>query len=293
MTEPAPCTRVMLWTTSRTLSTVLCRCIGDIDGVQIVCEAYKQAYFHGPDADTLPIPESYQAYRREAKLIEMDLPKAFKDEICSYEWVKTTLEGPFPNKSVVFGKDFVHCMRGRYDMLPRGYKHAFLIRHPHKVFISLKTMLIKILKMNPDSSFNDIPLVFRYPYSFQDLFELHQYIQDHEGYEAVVIDADDLQSHPRSILSQFCNLLGIPFSDSYLEWNNGDEYIKDWIVSEVTAKGNKLSRGGFFSGAFGSSRFDPPKPLPSRDEVPEDLLKIIDDNMQFYEKLYEKRLKPE
>jgi hypothetical protein len=48
--------------------------------------------------------------------------------------------------------------------------------------------------------------------NLQDLYFLQQNLRNKYNQDPIVIDADDLQDDPTSILGQLCSKLGIPFS---------------------------------------------------------------------------------
>ena len=286
--------KVFLWTLPRSLSTVLCRCLSAIDGVQIAFEPYRTAYHDGPDANKEGMSDSYLAFRQQAKLLQMSFPNAFPEETCTFSWVKQMMEETNPSENnVIFAKDFAYCIHGKYDALPSGYRHAFLIRHPHRVLPSFKKMKMKQLQMDDSTPYEAIPECLRPPqHGYKEMYELYQYVQDQSGIPPLIIDADDMQRHPGSVLRQFCSSLGIPFAEKHLQWNEGEDFINDWIISEVTAKGNALQEGGFFSTVMRSSGVHPPSLLPLKETLSGDLYNAIDVSMPYYQKLYSLRLKP-
>ncbi|EWC44445.1 hypothetical protein DRE_06813 [Drechslerella stenobrocha 248] len=64
-------------------------------------------------------------------------------------------------------------------------------------------------------------------------------------YRACVIDADDLLDHPKEIVQRFCEMVGLDFDESMLEWNanKGCESFDKWK--------------GFHEDAIGSSGLRP------------------------------------
>ena len=47
--------------------------------------------------------------------------------------MKEQLESEAPGKKLIFKKDMVEGIVGKYDALPDGFRHVFLLRHPLKV----------------------------------------------------------------------------------------------------------------------------------------------------------------
>ena len=62
--------------------------------------------------------------------------------IASYPWIKEQLEIDAPDKKLIFVKEIVIGITGKYDKLPKGFRHAFLLRHPVKVKTYSKTFFI-------------------------------------------------------------------------------------------------------------------------------------------------------
>ena len=124
-------------------------------------------------------------------------------------------------------------------------------------------------------------------------YDLLQYVTENLDPNPIIIDADDLQNNPSSILRQYCQALGIPFNDSMLTWEKGDAITRDWIAAEYFLRINKLqTQGGFYEAALSSTCFQPSKPALSKDEMPEDVIRCIDKTMPTYQKMFENRLRP-
>ena len=127
---------------------------------------------------------------------------------------------------------------------------------------------------------------------YQPLSELIEYVKKNEGEtNPIIIDADDLQNYPESIVRQYCEAVGIPFKASLLEWPAGDGCVKNnWLVSKMMLQGNALA--GYYENAFASTKFNPVKPLPSENEIPADVIEAAKGEEAFYKQIYEMRLKP-
>ena len=74
--------------------------------------------------------------------IDIDLPMAFDADQCAYEFVKSIQEADYPDKQLVFYKDMAYGLQGKYELLPEGYRHTFLIRNPYRAFPSQKRSLL-------------------------------------------------------------------------------------------------------------------------------------------------------
>ncbi len=108
----------------------------------------------------------------------------------------------------------------------------------------------------------------------------------------IIIDADDLLTNPASILRQYCELLGVPFNESMLEWPSGIEILKSWKGARELLLGNFHESGGYYDMAMKSTRFNLPREMPKREDLSDDILKCVDHSMPYYEKMYDMRLKP-
>ncbi|XP_072051685.1 uncharacterized protein [Amphiura filiformis] len=286
--------RVYIWALPRTMGTALVKCLSYIDDIQIVYEPCVSAYNYGPDANI-------EQKARLAKFIEkasankMDSENAFDDSTCTYEWVKQQLEADYPGKKILLAKDQANnIMYDKYNMLPSGFRYAFLIRHPYRVWLSFKSMMAKALNIDINAvSLVDLLKVTNQPDAFEMQYNLLKYVKENLDPNVVVIDADDLQSNPSSILRQFCQGVGIPYNDGLLKWPSDRDIIKTWKMSRISLQGSFLeNEGGFYEVALKSTEFHPANPLPKRSELPKDIQEVADKSMESYDKMREMCLKP-
>ena len=202
-----------------------------------------------------------------------------------YDWVKGQLEKEQPGKKLIFNKEMVQGIAGHYDALPRGYRHTFLIRHPLKVFASFKRMVSRF----PEKLYDMHPGKVPPGYFFKEMYDLFQYIKK-EGIEPepMIIDADDLLANPKGMIKAYCEAFGISYNDSILTWPAGDEVMySKWICQkELVMVGQVAHKSTFGYTSFGKST-----PMPNRADLPDDVLKLADESMQYYNKLYEQRFK--
>ncbi len=284
--------RVYIWSLPRTLGTALMKCLSYIDDVQVIYEPTVSAFYYGPDAD-LERQQAITMLMKEADENEVESYKAFRDDKCSYEWVKEQLTADYPDKRLLLVKDIVHCLDERYTMLPSGFRYAFLIRHPYRMLCSWKSVMARLLGI--DESYVNMVDMQKYnnqPDLYEMQYNLFNYIKEHLDPNVVVIDADDLQNSPSTILSQFCQAVGIQYTDSLLKWPGDSDVIKDWMMSRLNLQANFLETGGFYDKALKSTGFASPKPLPERSELPKDVQEAADYSMKFYDKMREMCLKP-
>ncbi|XP_072043853.1 uncharacterized protein [Amphiura filiformis] len=295
--------RVMLWSPPRCLSTVFQKCMSYVDDIQIINEPYQSAAANNHELMKQLTPElgpevqeSFKKFMATAERQELsgNLQEAgWDDSICTTAWVKNLLEGQFPGKKVVFAKDLIYGIRGQFHMIPKGYKHTFIIRNPTKMTISLRKNA-EIMFPPPKGqqfSMRMCPPLFKECY--QPLLQLIEYLKENKEQtgDPIIIDADDLQNHPASIVRQYCDAVGIPYNDSLLEWPAGNECVKkNWLVSKMMLQGDRII--GYYAAAFASTKFLPSKLLPPENEIPADVIEFAKFQEPFYKKLYDMRIKP-
>ncbi|XP_072019420.1 uncharacterized protein [Amphiura filiformis] len=295
-----PKRRIYLWTAPRSLATVFTKCMSFVEGVQIIKEPILTAHVLGPEGTAAQNDEFQKTCTTfkeaiplipESKAAKMDL--AFDPSKASFQWVKDMLESDFHGKSFVFVHDQAFCLRNNYGNIPRSFRHTFLIRNPHRVFPSYKKMMVKAMPSFIDKPFSDMPKVLvPAKFGYGELYDLMVHVKEKLGQSAIVIDADDLQANPASVLRQYCNLLGVEFKESMLQWEAGDGIVNTWIANKTGLQGNKMEEGGYFEDAFRSTEFHPPKEMPSRKQIDPDLLPVIDQCMPIYEQMYSVRIRP-
>ncbi|XP_072023372.1 uncharacterized protein [Amphiura filiformis] len=289
--------RVFLWTVGRSLSTVFTKCLSFVDGIQIINEPFNVAHTCGPERlqdDGSRIQAKFEATLNTVLSAVSSSSTGYDVNLSTYDWVKKMLEADYPGKQIVFCKDFAFALRENYDWIPQGYRHTFLIRDPWKMFPSFKKGWVKLFQ---DSSlkYQELPAQLNPPkHAFGELYELYQYVQDY-GLEKdpIIIDADDLQRDPGSILPQYCKAVGIPYSENLLQWEAGAKVIDSWKIASIFMEGNKMEEDEFYDAAFSSTHFLPPGDPPSQDQIDEDLLPLIDKSMGYYDNMYAARIKPE
>ncbi|XP_072045597.1 uncharacterized protein [Amphiura filiformis] len=303
--RPNPPLRIMTWGPAKSLSTVFEKCLSFVDGVQIINEPYQCAATLGPEG-IMGGAGTQQGGGDEMEKVLEDLSHQIEqhdsgdvgwdDKYCTYEWAQKTLESDFPGKKLVFCKDLISGIYGKHDYLPKGYLHTFIIRNPLRVGLSLHTGVVATFLqpgMTPDQvDITAVPILNMCPgYGFGEMVELIEHLKKSgqmKG-EPIIIDADDLQNHPESIISQYCVKTGIPYSKSLLSWEAGDGIVnRSWIISKGFLQANRLMH--YFDAAFASTEFKPAKELPST--LPPDVIKYGKLCEPHYRKLYDMRIKP-
>ena len=297
---PKHAKRVMLWSVPRSISTVFEKCFSFYPKTQAIHEPFVCAFHFGPERHPPPpgsflAKENQEEHHKQLDEIQIDLPVAFDLNQCTFKFAKEVCEGSFPGKELVFCKGMAYALDGRYDYLPEGYRHTFLIRNPYRVFPSYKKLLgnlFKHLTGQEEFRFCDLtPPMLARNYCFQEQYELMTYLQEHGEPDPIIIDADDLLTNPASIMRQYCTVLGIPFKEDMLEWPAGLDILKSWKGARQLLLGNLHPSGGYYDSAMSSTRFNPPKQMPKREELTDDILKCVDHSMPYYQKMYDMRIR--
>ncbi len=180
------------------------------------------------------------------------------------DWPKVVnrLTGPIPRrKSVFYQKHMAHHLLPEIDRAwLKEVTNCFLIRDPRE-------MLTSLINNVPNPTIDDTGL----PQQIE-IFEL----VSRQGKTPAVLDARDVLEHPRELLTQLCEAIGVQFTDSMLTWPAGPRetdgiWAKHWYGAVEKSTGFK--------------------PYVSRpDQVPEHLQTLYDKCMPFYQRLYTIRL---
>ncbi|XP_038078414.1 uncharacterized protein LOC119745852 [Patiria miniata] len=294
--------KIIIWASPRTCSTALLKCLSSLPNAKIFDELYSIAFLLGPDRlDQRPTGEEPQASQAE-----QGKGYAFPSSICTYEWIKETLQQDYPGGEFVISKEIVYCLNQKYDCLPEGYRHVFLLRHPSKVFPSWKKLTYGVLNMMESSielpaSVDEFVFDQQPPHllppgkSFKEAYDLYQYVKEKKlDVDPVIIDADDLIQNPEGIVSAMCAKLGIPYTESLLTWDKGTDVVDSWTVGIMFK--NVIQHSDAFKNFRNSTSFRRPelekqataRPVESR--VTPDIERCVSFSMPFYQKMYEQRL---
>ncbi|XP_071803382.1 uncharacterized protein [Asterias amurensis] len=293
--------KVILWVSPRSISSALLKCMDKVPDSKMLFEMYSTARFFGPNKmiDNSPLPGAITDKTQEEIL--KDPGCGFDSSICTYKWLKQHMETGYPDKKIIFAKELSWCAKGKFEFLPdSGYRHAFLIRNPAKVFPSWKKLVVEMvnLKGNTNMSLDEIDLdkmpseIFPEGGGFKETYDLYLYVKE-KGLDPdpVILDADDLVNDPATILSGFCKTLGIPYSDELLNWDAGVAVVKDWTVSEPLHNIIQFSQS-FENFRSGTCFLKPQvQSQESKPEVSADIQRLIDLSMPYFTKMYDKRIK--
>ncbi|XP_038044265.1 branched-chain-amino-acid aminotransferase-like protein 2 isoform X2 [Patiria miniata] len=266
--------RVMLWCVPRSVSTAFLKCIDGLDcRAEIFHEPYSVAYYFGPERRAPPgpqIPEEGQY---------------------TYSWVRKQLEADYIGSEVIFCKDMAFAVDGRYDSIPDGFKHTFLIRKPVKALMSYHKVVNSYPGYDGEVSVkNGLPK----GYAFKEAYDLYNHICATCREKPIIVDADDLCRSPNSILRKYCDAVGLPFSQDLLSWQPSDGISSRWhcapsfraLNSAMGTHERALKSESFLF--KGNNRVD----LMPKDELPEGVVECSECSEPYYKKMYELRLKP-
>ncbi|XP_022108978.1 uncharacterized protein LOC110989136 [Acanthaster planci] len=291
--------RVFLWCVPRTVSTAFLKCISFVEGLQVVNEPYQCAFHSGPERKSPQLDLSSPVEKRLAEILDHTSAdgdvRCFDEKDCTYGWIRDELlEAYHPCKKILFCKDMAFYLDAKYHMLPKGFRHSFLIRHPAKVFLSWRMSLLKTFGepcAKHMGNLQELPeCVFPAGCGFKEQYDLLEYVERHLDKEPVILDIDDLLSDPPNILSAYCHKMDIPYSPGLLSWQAGGAIADTWIASKAMVNANKI--GGFYDDALQSTMFRSPEPPPVIENLPVDVQACVKASMEYYEKLHSRRIKP-
>ena len=283
--------RIYLWTNDRSLGTIFLKWLSHVPNAQIINGLFTSCYIHGPESSICK--GAKQLVSEKAKETNLsDFPFVYDASKITYQSAKTHLESDYPGKKYLICKDQAYCLCGNHDLIPKGFRHTFLIRHPYRMYPSWKKAFAKFfpechgLKDIIEKGFNQ-------NYNYKEQYEIFDYLQNNPMLgdpNPVILDADDLQNHPAAILSQYCQAVGIPFTEDMLHWTPGIDEVKNWkISSQLLGHGIHNGEWGCYKTAMESSEFLPCEKLPDRNELDDDVVECADISMPYYKKLYEMR----
>ncbi|XP_072048831.1 uncharacterized protein [Amphiura filiformis] len=286
--------RIYLWANNRSLSTVFLKCLSNVPDCQIVNGIFTSCFFFGEDPTSEQPLSSKEKCKSEASTYDFsDFPYVYEGSTSTYSWAKSQLEGEYPEKKYLVCKDLPFALSGNHSFLPEGFRHTFLIRHPFRMFQSWKNSPIN--RHYPISNLYDIiNTYYKKQFNYKEQYDILTYLQDHVelgDQNPVIIDADDLQNHPASVLSQYCEAVGLPYTDDLLQWRPGNDVVKNWKTSQQLVAGGLYGEEGkgYWHSAIESSQFLPARKLPERSELSDDVLACADMSMSYYEELYRMR----
>lgn len=267
--------RVVLWAPPRSLSTAFERCISTLHtdhALQIWHEPFTTSFHLGPEK---------QAKRKGGYFARM----ATTDPTYSYSWVRDQLEDDFADKKIVFFKDLGYSVDGKFEYIPRGYQHTFLIRHPKLVLTSFSNLLRKFPTILFRVQLSDI---FPKGYVYKEMYDLYIHLTEVLGEDVLIIDAEDLIARPLDVLKIYCEKTGIPFDKNMIRWRPCDEDMDDWMFSKKLMTMNRIV--GQYDRALTSDGLGKPSNrVVDVTKYSNECQRAISMSEPYYMKLYQKR----
>ena len=286
--------KIHIWTTDRSLGTVFLKALSSTKDAVIFNGLFTSAYYRGPEkqckVDQKPVDDKKATKRMSSyqHLLPVD--------VFTYDWAEKCLAASYPGKMVFF-KDQAYALCGMYHKLPEDSQHSVIIRHPFRVLPSMKKYTTDVYCA--DDVTMSMPMTEMYAkymtkgYGYIELHDLIMFLCEKEK-KVVIIDADDLQTNAESIMRQYCEAVGVPFQESFLQWEQGEERLYQWHMCRNTLYGGlEAEFGAWYRSAVESTHFLPPQPLPSRHDLSSDVLEIVDVVLPYYQRLYDMRIKPD
>jgi len=294
----SPPRKIYLWSHARSLGTVFLKCLTHIPDTQVINGIFTSCYFFGSETP-FKLRDKFIVLPEDVDLSEF--PLVYDGAASTYDWAESQFKLDYTGKKYIIYKDAPISLQGRHELIPKGFRHTFMIRHPHRMFTSWKRLLISNggsailegtnLKEMIETNFNGM-------FEYKELYDVLVFLQNHPELgdtKPVVMDVDDLLNNPQSVLKQYFNAIDVPFKEEYLYWKPGTDLVKHWKVSrQLIGRGLRGGNLGYFKKALvETSEFLPANELPGRDELDEDVRACVDMVMPYYEKLYQMRtIKP-
>ena len=272
--SPSPPVRVMLWCVPRSISTAFLKCIANMScSVEIFREPFSVAYYFGPERSAPPGPP---------------IPEESK---YTYSWVRKQLEADYTGSEVIFCKDMAYAVDGRYDRIPDGFRHTFLIRKPVKALMSYH----KVVNGYPGYS-EEVSVKNGLPkgYAFKESYDLYNHICANYRQKPVIIDADDLCRSPESVMRKYCQAVGLSFTEDMLSWQPSEGISSTWHCASSFRALNSVM--GMYERALKSECFVSnggiKADLISQDNLPKGVIECSEFSEPYYKKMFELRLRP-
>ncbi|XP_033644826.1 uncharacterized protein LOC117304460 [Asterias rubens] len=302
MSEPV---RVVLWGCPRTCSSSFLKCMSKIPDTQVLFELFTTAHLYGPERDqtvatTFQKEPHVDTKVEENGLLARESKSGFHSSVATYSFAKKQLEADYQGKKVIIAKEMAQCLIPKLDHLPKGYQHVFLIRNPVKVFPSWKKIIQEVLMVRYGelTALDDLIIdrqardVMPSGFGFKETYELYQYIKDNKlGPEPIIIDTEDLKNNPAGILSQFCERVGLPYTDDLLAWEKGSDVADSWIISQ---RHKFILKNAKTCEVFRESTEFNKSPMGNENGVATltaDVQRCVDASIPYYTKMFEHRLK--
>ena len=223
----------------------------------------------GNRSDTFVTDEPLYAHY----LLKTRAPHPGADDVLAHhetDWRKVVgwLTGPIPSNTganIWYQKHMAHHLLPEIDrgwLDGSGFLHAFLIREPAE-------MLMSLARNVPNPTLRDTGLAQQ--------IEIFEHVwRTGGGRVPAVIDARDVLENPRRMLTLLCDALQVPFDEAMLHWPGGPRdtdgiWAKHWYTSVEK-----------------STTFEPYS--PKDEQVPQALQPLLEECNRYYQRLHAMRL---
>lgn len=164
-------------------------------------------------------------------------------------------------KEIIFIKQMTHHLVDLDESFLEKVTNVFLIRNPKQLISSLAQVIQNV-------TMRDTGIARQY--------ELFNNLRN-KGINPVVIDSVEILKNPRTTLTKLCEVLGIPFDKNMLKWKAGPRE-EDGVWAKY-----------WYENVHKSTGFE--KQKTSSRELPENLMKLYDECLPYYEKLLQYSIK--
>ncbi|XP_072048833.1 uncharacterized protein [Amphiura filiformis] len=289
-----PLKRIFIWTTPRSLGSAFLKCLSQVPDVKIANGLFTASFYHGPESK---FPKGIQEHEEGHSLdtqggITSKFTDLYDASKVSYSWAKKQYQNCYPGKKYLICKESAFSVCENFDLIPPGFCHTFLIRHPYRMWSSWKKNFSSFV---PDCDVKTARYLLQYLMNNPGLVvsspETAGFSPNQSAKcDLIILDADDLQNYPESILPQYCKAIGVPYADNLLHWKPGIDYMIDWKFSmQYLGGGLKHGKRGYYKTVMDSTQLFPCKKLPERDELEEDVLECADICLPYYEMMFNMR----
>ena len=182
--------RIAMWSGPRNISSALMRA-WENRGDTVVCD--EPLYAH---------------YLQSTKLDHPGADEVIASQSTDWRKVVAWLTGPVPDQqSVFYQKHMAHHLLQNIELSWLDQVvNCFLIRSPRE-------MLTSLLEILPNPSLTDTGL--------PQQVDIFNRVRQRLGCTPPVLDSRDVLQNPRRLLTAFCDLIDVPFSETMLQWPAG------------------------------------------------------------------------
>ena len=203
--------RIAMWSGPRNLSTALMRSFASRGDCEIVDEPFYAAYLAASGAEH-PMGDAVLASQSNS----------------APEVAKQCVSGPVA-KPIQYQKHMTQHLWPDFDRsFIKQLTNVFLIREPERVVASF------VDRMSDNFDHDEI--------GFRQQAEVFEMVAEQLGEVPLVVDAADIRSNPKGVLTELCQRLRIEFTDAMLSWPAGlhpdyGVWAEHWYGSALKSTG--------------------------------------------------------